>query len=129
MRLVDFEGIVKISCSPTKATIDNNNPKAFTTVTGSTNKSEKFRFRIHGTEVIREIENNGAFTFETTIPGTHTFMAEDDNSKVAYFEVESLPNNIEVTSDEFEWDADDLSERSFEIMVPKSVRLTLTEVD
>ena len=56
-------------------------------------------------------------------------MAEDDNSKVAYFEVESLPTYIEVTSDEFEWDADDLSERSFEIMVPKSVRLTLTEVD
>lgn len=129
LRLVDFEGIVKISCSPTKATIDNNNPRAFTTVTGSTNKSEKFRFRIDGTEVIREIENNGAFTFETTTPGTHTFMAEDDNSKVAYFEVESLPTNIEVTSDEFEWDADDLSERSFEIMVPKSVRLTLTEVD
>lgn len=129
LHLRDFAGVVEISCNPTEATLSSSVTEVSTTVTGSTNKSNKFRFTIDNQQAIREIENNGAYDFKTSTPGTHTFTSVDDPSKVAYFEVKSnvTTPQIQVTKSDLSWDADDTSSQSFEILVPSTVLVTITE--
>lgn len=128
LHLVDYEGIVKISCSPTQATITVAGEEVKTTITGSTNKSDTFRFKINDTEAIYEIPNNGTYEYKTKSPGTHTFRAVDDSTKTAQFIVNStVPTDIEVTHNSLNWAYDDTSVRSFQVIVPSNAQVTITE--
>lgn len=129
LHLRDFAGIVQISCNPTSAELSTSKTSVKTTITGSTNKSDKFRFTIDGQSAIREIENNGAFEFITSDPGTHTFTAVDDPSQVAYFDVSSNMPTMQVTKDALEWDANDTNPQTFEVLVPSTTQVTIIEED
>lgn len=128
LHLVDYEGIVNISCSPTTATINAVGQEVSTTVTGDTNKSDTFRFTIDDTSAIREIPNHGAYEFKTSVPGTHTFRAVDNQAKVATFIVNStVRTDVEVTEDELTWAHDETSAKVIQIIVPSNVKVTITE--
>lgn len=129
LRLRDFAGVVTISCYPTKATLSENTPSVKTEVTGSTNKSDKFRFTIDGQTSIREIDNNGVYEFITSDPGTHTFTAVDDPSQVAYFDVDNGMLDVQVTPTELRWEADDLEGKTVDIYVPNTATVTISIIN
>lgn len=125
LHLRDFAGEVTIKCNPTTATLKENVTEVSTEVTGTTNKSEKFRFTIDGRETLYE----APYIFKTSQPGNHYFTAEDDPTQVANFNVQSDLPDVEVTKTELSWDANDTSEKSFEILIPAAIMVTITEED
>lgn len=123
LHLRDFAGVVTIKCDPTEATLKENVTEVSTEVTGTTNKSDKFRFTIDGRETLYE----APYIFKTSQPGNHYFTAEDDPTQVANFNVKSDLPDVQITKTEFSWGADDTSEKSFEILIPAAVMVTITE--
>lgn len=133
LHLKDFAANVSIRCNPTKATITAEKPEVSTVITGSTNKNDKFRFKIDDEETIYTIDPNSnvpQYEFRTASPGTHTFTAVDDPLKVATFEVNStLITDIQVTPNSLTWEASDTNPKTFEIQLPSTATVTITEED
>lgn len=125
LHLRDFAGVVTIKCNPISATLTENTNEVSTEVTGTTNKSDKFRFTIDGRETLYE----APYTFKTSQPGEHYFTAEDDPTQVATFKVNSNLPDVQITKTALSWGADDTSEKTFEILIPASVMVTITEED
>lgn len=129
LHLKDFAGVVTISCHPTEATINESTPSVKTEVTGSTNKSDKFRFTIDGQSSIREINNNGVYEFITSDVGTHTFTAVDDPSQVAYFDVGNDMPDFQVAPSGLAWEANNTEGKVVEIYLPVTATVTITIED
>ena len=124
--LRDYPAVVTISCNPTSGTLTENQRVVSTTVTGTTNKSESFRFKIDGEANIYVA--NPEYIFKTSDPGTHVFTALDDPTKEATFMVDSTINTgIQVSRDFLVWGPRDTSERTIEIKVPDDILVTITE--
>lgn len=132
IRLEDFAAVVEIWCEPKSATITSAQRTVKTRVSGKTNKSDKFRFRVDGSQTIYTLNSNDGSDskeIEFSEPGVHQFTAVDDGTVTANFTVNSqISTQIQVTETLMSWDADDLSEKSFEVVVPENVRVTITEV-
>lgn len=124
--LRDYPAVVTISCNPTKDTLTKTHRDVSTRVTGTTNKSELFRFKIDGEASIYVA--NPEYIFKTSDPGTHVFTALDDPTKEATFEVDSTINTgLQVSRNFLVWGPDETSERTIDIQVPDNVHVTITE--
>lgn len=94
LNLEDYEVIVKIQCDPTEVRLTTETPQVSTFVRGETNKYGKFRFRLEGQDTLHEIPNgllSEGFEFTTRAEGKYTFIAYDDESKKAVFNVGTEP--------------------------------------